>query len=84
MWTADGWMIVEDGDTSQWNRSGAESAAIGPGRGIAVRDADDEREVVAHDLRVAVRREGGEHGLVELGPGAQEPHAPATSARSPR
>jgi hypothetical protein len=31
--TAEGWMIVDEGDTSQWNRSGAESTAIGPAAG---------------------------------------------------
>ena len=30
MWTSDAWMIVLDGDTSQWNRSAGSSRAIGP------------------------------------------------------
>ena len=32
-WTADGWMTVDEGATSQWNRSGFESAARGPASG---------------------------------------------------
>ena len=38
VWTGEHWMIVLDGATSQWKRSEAGSAAIGPAAGLARRD----------------------------------------------
>ena len=62
VWTSDGWMIVDDGATSQWKRSAIDSAAIGPGGGVAGGDPHDRVEVRPHVFRVAVGRERRQHG----------------------
>ena len=50
--TSDGWTIVLDGATSQWNRAVVSSAAIGPALGVAGGDALDRREMPSRGLEV--------------------------------
>ena len=55
--TADGWMIVLDGATSQWKRAVVSSFAIGPAARVAGGDPLDRLEVRAHRVAVELRPE---------------------------
>ena len=63
--TADGWMIVLDGATSQWKRAVVSSAAIGPASGSPCGDSLDRLEVRSHGLGIDVGPQRGEPLLVE-------------------
>ena len=63
--TGEHWMIVLDGATSQWKRSDAGSAAIGPASASPAAIRAERVEVAADRVDVGVRRERARAGPVE-------------------
>ena len=71
VWTSDGWIIVLDGETSQWNRSAWPSRAIGPASGSPAAIRSMALEMRPDRGRIEVRGERREPALVEGDPGLE-------------